>query len=72
MNTSFQKTVGSDEWYTPKELIDRLGEFELDPCAPMNPLWPTAKEMINKEQDGLKEDWGAKEYGSILPIPSRS
>lgn len=36
MNTSFEKSKNStDEWYTPKEIIDALGEFDLDPCAPM-------------------------------------
>lgn len=35
MNTSFEKSKNStDEWYTPKEIIDALGEFDLDPCAP--------------------------------------
>lgn len=58
MNTSFQKTAASDEWYTPKELIDSLGVFDLDPCAPTHPLWKTAKTMLNKEQDGLKTEWG--------------
>lgn len=34
MNTSFEKSKNStDEWYTPKEIIDALGEFDLDPCA---------------------------------------
>ena len=65
MNTSFQKTEGSDEWYTPKEIIDSLGTFELDPCAPMKPLWPTAKVMWNKVNDGLSMDWGGQECGSI-------
>lgn len=38
MNTSFEKSKNStDEWYTPKEIIDALGEFDLDPCAPMRP-----------------------------------
>lgn len=27
----------TDEWYTPKEIIDALGEFDLDPCAPVAP-----------------------------------
>ena len=58
MNTAFQKTVASDEWYTPRELVEALGEFDLDPCAPVQPLWPTAKRMLNKEDDGLKHDWG--------------
>lgn len=58
MNTAFQKTAASDEWYTPKELVDALGVFDLDPCAPVHPLWKTATRMLNKEDDGLKHDWG--------------
>lgn len=59
MNTSFEKSKknSTDEWYTPKEIIDALGEFDLDPCAPMRPLWRTARVMYNKEQDGLKQEW---------------
>lgn len=61
MNTSFERSVkATDEWYTPKELIDSLGEFDLDPCAPMKPLWRTAKVMYNKEDDGLKQNWGGR------------
>lgn len=29
----------TDEWFTPKEIIDALGDFDLDPCAPLEPLW---------------------------------
>ena len=72
MNTAFQKTVASDEWYTPRELVEALGEFDLDPCAPMVPLWRTAREMVNKEQDGLSIDWGGYEYGSTRRIRGRS
>ena len=25
MNTAFQKTAASDEWYTPRELVEALG-----------------------------------------------
>lgn len=61
MNTSFEKSVNTtDEWYTPKEIIESLGGFDLDPCAPMKPLWPTAKVMYNKEDDGLKQNWGGR------------
>lgn len=59
MNTSFEKSINpSDEWYTPKEIIDSLGHFDLDPCAPVNPLWGTADVMYNKIDDGLKQNWG--------------
>lgn len=61
MNTSFERTINpSDEWYTPKEIIDSLGHFDLDPCAPVNPLWETADVMYNKIDDGLKQNWGGR------------
>lgn len=49
--------VSSDEWYTPKWLIDTLGPFDIDPCAAMIPPFQTATEMYNKEQDGLLQEW---------------
>lgn len=58
MNTTFEKSSNStDEWYTPKEIIDALGQFDLDPCAPINPLWETATQMYNKNDDGLSQEW---------------
>lgn len=58
MNTQFERSAcATDEWYTPKEIIDALGEFDLDPCAPVNPLWQTGKVMYDKNVDGLKQEW---------------
>lgn len=58
MDTTFEKAKNSsDEWYTPKEILDALGEFDLDPCAPRTPLWPTAKVMYDKNMDGLSKEW---------------
>lgn len=58
MNTTFEKSANStDEWYTPKEILDALGPFDLDPCAPVVPLWPTASTMYNKNDDGLSKPW---------------
>lgn len=58
MNTQFERSVTTtDEWYTPKEIIDALGRFDLDPCAPVIPLWNTANIMYNKDIDGLKQEW---------------
>lgn len=34
------------------------GVTDLDPCAPMHPLWPTAKTMYNKQDNGLIQNWG--------------
>ena len=59
MDTSFERTTNStDEWYTPKEIVDALGNFELDPCSPCNRLWDTAKQHITPNEDGLKANWG--------------
>ena len=59
MDTRQQKkpTVSSDEWYTPKWIIDELGPFDLDPCAPMEPPYPIAPLSYNKEEDGLAHEW---------------
>lgn len=58
MNTTFEKTANSsDEWYTPKEIIDALGKFDLDPCAPVVPLWKTAEVQFDKFDDGLSKRW---------------
>lgn len=52
--------AATDEWYTPKEIIDSLGKFDLDPCAPISPLWQTAKIMYNKSDDGLTKEWSGR------------
>ena len=58
MHTTFEKSKNStDEWYTPIEIINSLGEFDLDPCAAEKPLWKTAKKMYDKNIDGLKMNW---------------
>ena len=58
MNSSFERTAkATDEWYTPKEIIDALGHFDLDPCSAEHPLWPTAQTMWNKNDDGLSREW---------------
>ncbi|MBQ8189311.1 MAG: hypothetical protein IJZ44_05995 [Lachnospiraceae bacterium] len=49
--------ISSDEYYTPKEIIDALGHFDLDPATPVNPRWRTADVMYTKEDDGLSKEW---------------
>lgn len=46
-----------DEWLTPPELIAALGEFDLDPCAPVRRPWPTAKHHFTILEDGLSQQW---------------
>lgn len=49
MNTTFEKSANTtDEWYTPKEIIDALGKFDLDPCAPLNRFGKRQKPCTTK------------------------
>ena len=50
---SHQKCVGdSQNWITPKCIIDALGPFDLDPCAADPRPWDCAKE------NWTSESWG--------------
>lgn len=53
------KTVSSDEWYTPKWMIDALGPFDLDPCSPKQSPFDTAS-VHWKCQGCSPEDYLAK------------
>lgn len=53
------KTVSTDEWYTPQWIIEALGPFDLDSCSPKERPFDTAKVHWTKEQDGLRMPWGA-------------
>lgn len=74
MDTRQQKNemVSSDEWYTPKWIIDELGPFDLDPCAPMEPPYPIAPLSYNKEQDGLAHEWTSTAVVWMNPPYSRA
>lgn len=47
----------TNEWLTPPELIRSLGEFDLDPCSPVNRPWDTARRHYTIEDDGLMRVW---------------
>ena len=49
--------VATDIWLTPPSIIQALGEFDLDPCSPLNRPWDTAKNHYTIHDDGLKSDW---------------
>ena len=73
MDSRTQKNtkVSSDEWYTPKWLIDALGPFDLDPCSAMKPLFQIAPHTYNQEQDGLAQEWDKNEFVWLNPPYSR-
>lgn len=47
----------NDEWLTPPEILALLGEFDLDPCAPIIRPWSTARKHFTKLDDGLGKPW---------------
>lgn len=53
-----QRVVGkNDEWLTPKWILEPLGQFDLDPCAPAVRPWDTATNHISLPDDGLTAEW---------------
>ena len=48
---------GTDEWFTPPEIIQALGVFDLDPaCGPLCKT-KTAARKIGPKRDGLRAKW---------------
>lgn len=50
----------NDEWLTPPDIFRPLGEFDLDPCAPIVRPWATAKMHYTIEDDGLFLPWNGR------------
>lgn len=50
-------TMRTDEWLTPPAIIKSLGEFDLDPCSPINRPWDTAKNHYSIMDNGLIKEW---------------
>lgn len=56
-----QTTIGKSQVHlTPRWIIDRLGPFDLDPCAADPRPWDCARENICAAQDGLARPWGGR------------
>ena len=63
---SHQSTkMKNGEWLTPPELVEKLGDFDLDVCAPVVRPWDTAKKHFTIEDDGLIQEW----YGRVFCNP---
>ena len=45
------------EWLTPPYIVEALGEFDLDPCSPINRPWDTATRHYDEWDDGLNKPW---------------
>ena len=44
-------------WLTPPWVLEKLGEFDTDPCSPIDRPWDTAKQHYTEEDDGLAQVW---------------
>jgi phage N-6-adenine-methyltransferase len=58
----------SDQWFTPRFILDELYSFDLDPCTSENRPWETAKYHYTKADNGLKKKW----FGRIWLNPPYS
>ena len=47
----------TEEWLTPRFVIDALGPFDLDPCSPKERPWNTARRHFTEADDGLSRPW---------------
>lgn len=52
----------NDEWLTPPDILNALGSFDLDVCAPEidRRPWSTANHHFTKEDDGLSCLWNGR------------
>lgn len=52
--------VQTNEWLTPRYLLEALGPFDLDPCASDRRPFDTAARSITREEDGLAQEWAGR------------
>ncbi len=50
----------TNDWLTPRYILDALGKFDLDPCAAVDQPWPTARRHLTMKDDGLKKTWAGR------------
>jgi len=47
---------------TPPDLVKKLGDFDLDPCTPIDPPFVHAKTNYNITDNGLQKEWFGRVY----------
>lgn len=63
MNTSFERCENTKvEWLTPPELVKKLGNFDLDPCCPIDAPFYHAANHYTIVDDGLSKEWKGRVY----------
>lgn len=66
MDVSFEREAQKDEWLTPPHILAALGEFDLDPCAPIGRPWDTANKHYTVADDGLNKEWEGRVFCNPL------
>jgi hypothetical protein len=66
-------TAWTDDWQTPPEILAPLGDFDLDPCASLNQVHPTARIMWTIQDQGFLRTWQGRvwlnpPYGKYAPF----
>lgn len=57
MGTHQSAAMKNDEWLTPPHVLQALGPFDLDPCAPVVRPWPMAAHHYTAADNGLAKPW---------------
>lgn len=52
----------TDEWLTPPALLQALGSFDLDPCAPVRRPWEIAGRHYTIRDNGLAQPWEGRVF----------
>jgi hypothetical protein len=57
MNLHESQRMQTDVWLTPPWIVNELGPFDLDPCAPLQRPWDTARKHYTINDNGLLSPW---------------
>ena len=60
---SHQTCIGKSQVHiTPQWILERLGPFDVDPCAADPRPWDCAKQNITEAEDGLSKEWNGRVF----------
>ena len=51
--TSTDSSSGDNTWFTPLEILEKLGRFDLDPCSMSFRPYSIAKKQLNMTKDSV-------------------
>jgi len=57
VNSNLPPNQRNDRWLTPLEVVQALGEFDLDPCGAPNHKLASHTYLLENQDDGLVDEW---------------